>query len=230
MLHSHIYASVLQQTMKQELGKMVEPFWYEPATRWPFLVFMAGSMFCLMSSTLCHLFSCHSPKLTYWLYRLDYTGIATMIATSYFPPVYYVFLCQPMWRHIYLTSISVIAIMTAVISLLPQFQTAKFRPLRTLAFASMGLAGLVPAAHKIIFFHHEPVCLQTLWYEFGMALFYLVGAAIYVARIPERWKPGMFDIAGHSHQIFHVLVVAGAYTHYRAGLLYLHWRDTYGCD
>jgi adiponectin receptor len=216
--------------MKQELGKMVEPFWYEPATRWPFLVFMAGSMFCLMSSTLCHLFSCHSPKLTYWLYRLDYTGIATMIATSYFPPVYYVFLCQPMWRHIYLTSISVLAIMTAVISLAPQFQTAKFRPLRTLAFASMGLAGLVPAAHKIIFFHHEPVCLQTLWYEFGMALFYLVGAAIYVARIPERWKPGMFDIAGHSHQIFHVLVVAGAYTHYRAGLLYLHWRDTYGCD
>ncbi|EFH45232.1 hypothetical protein ARALYDRAFT_912565 [Arabidopsis lyrata subsp. lyrata] len=30
--------------------------------------------------------------------------------------------------------------------------------------------------------------------------------------------PGKFDIAGHSHQLFHVLMVVGAFTHYRAGL------------
>ena len=26
------------------------------------------------------------------------------------------------------------------------------------------------------------------------------GAVIYAARFPERWKPGKFDIAFHSHQ------------------------------
>jgi hypothetical protein len=29
--------------------------------------------------------------------------------------------------------------------------------------------------------------------------------------------------------LFHVLVVAGAYTHYHAGLVYLRWRDLRGC-
>lgn len=33
------------------------------------------------------------------------------------------------------------------------------------------------------------------------------------ARIPERWRPGAFDIWGSSHQIFHVLVVLAAATH-----------------
>jgi adiponectin receptor len=216
------------QILKQELGKELDMM-VAGATRTPFLVFMGGAMFCLLSSSFCHLLSCHSSELTYWLWRLDYAGIATMIATSFFPPVYYVFLCQPIWRHIYLTGISVIGITTVAISLVPVFQTAKYRPMRAIAFAAMGLSGIIPGAHKIIFFHHEPVCVQTLWYEIGMGLFYLVGVIIYVTRIPERWKPGFFDIAGHSHQLFHVLVIAGAYTHYRAGLLYMDWRDLHGC-
>ena len=44
----------------------------------------------------------------------------------------------------------------------------------------------------------------------AMALFYLVGAAIYASRVPERFAPGKFDLIGHSHQIFHVLGVLGS--------------------
>jgi len=33
------------------------------------------------------------------------------------------------------------------------------------------------------------------------------------ARVPERWRPGAFDIWGSSHQIFHVLVVMAAAAH-----------------
>jgi adiponectin receptor len=134
-----------------------------------------------------------------------------------------------MWRHIYLTGISLIGITTLVVSLVPVFQTPKYRPMRAIAFASMAFSGIIPGAHKVIFFYHEPVCIETLWYEIGMALFYAIGVVIYVTRIPERWKPGFFDLAGHSHQLFHVLVIAGAYTHYRAGLLYMNWRDVHGC-
>ncbi|GMN34900.1 hypothetical protein TIFTF001_004970 [Ficus carica] len=71
--------------------------------------------------------------------------------------------------------------------------------------------------------------LQTTCYEVLMGVFYGLGALVYAARIPERWWPGKFDIAGHSHQLFHVLVVAGAYTHYHVGLVYLQWRDFQGC-
>nr|XP_025880520.1 uncharacterized protein LOC112938665 [Oryza sativa Japonica Group] len=37
-----------------------------------------------------------------------------------------------------------------------------------------------------------------------------------VARCPERWMQSKFDLAGQSHQLIHVLVIADAYTHYLA--------------
>lgn len=46
-----------------------------------------------------------------------------------------------------------------------------------------------------------------------MALLYTVGGGFYVSRIPQKWKPGAFDIAGHSHQVFHVFVVPAALVH-----------------
>ena len=36
------------------------------------------------------------------------------------------------------------------------------------------------------------------------------------ARFPERLLPGKVDILGNSHQIFHALVVAGAWWQYAA--------------
>ena len=41
------------------------------------------------------------------------------------------------------------------------------------------------------------------------------GAVVYAMRIPERWKPGAFDIAFHSHQLFHIAVIIAALVHYR---------------
>jgi adiponectin receptor len=35
----------------------------------------------------------------------------------------------------------------------------------------------------------------------------------------------MFDCVGHSHQIFHVLVVVGALTHYTATAIFIGWRE-----
>jgi adiponectin receptor len=93
----------------------------------------------------------------------------------------------------------------------------------------MGASGVIPVFHKLILFWDQPEALHTTGYEILMGLFYGFGALVYATRVPERWMPGKFDIAGHSHQLFHVLVVAGAYTHYHAGLLYLQWRDQQGC-
>lgn len=70
---------------------------------------------------------------------------------------------------------------------------------------------------------------QALYNEMYMGVIYAVSALLYATRIPERWKPGMFDIIGNSHQLFHVLVVWGAYVHYQGGLIYLKWRDVKGC-
>uniref|UniRef100_A0AAY4CBZ6 Progestin and adipoQ receptor family member IVa n=1 Tax=Denticeps clupeoides TaxID=299321 RepID=A0AAY4CBZ6_9TELE len=43
----------------------------------------------------------------------------------------------------------------------------------------------------------------------------VVGGVINITRVPERFRPGLFDYWCNSHQIMHVLVVIS--------ILYLHW-------
>jgi len=65
-----------------------------------------------------------------------------------------------------------------------------------------------------------------LFYLVLQGILYIVGAAIYALRIPERFAPGKFDILGSSHQIFHIFVLAAAVTHF-IGLCiaYEHWHE-----
>lgn len=186
-------------------------------------------MFCLLSSSVCHLLCCHSHRLNLFLSRLDYAGIAVMIVASFFPPIYYIFQCDPHWQLAYLAAITAMGALTVLALLSPHLSTGAFRSYRTLLFVAMGLSGVVPGVHAAVVNWSEPRRPVTLAYEIAMALSYLTGAFFYVSRIPERWKPGWFDLAGQSHQIFHVFVVAGALAHYGAALIFLEWRDTVGC-
>ncbi|KAK8652915.1 hypothetical protein V6N13_126938 [Hibiscus sabdariffa] len=217
------------RSMKEDVEHIIEPLMVEPITRWPFFAFLGGAMFCLLASSACHLLSCHSECISYIVRRLDYTGIAALISTSFYPPVYYSFMCDPFFLYLYLGFITILGVATIMFSFLPRFHRPEFRTLRASLFFGMGMSGVAPIVHKLLLFWHQPEALHTTWYEVLMGMFYGAGALVYATRIPERWMPGKFDIAGHSHQLFHVLVVAGAYTHYRAGLVYLKWRDLHGC-
>ncbi|KAI4316605.1 hypothetical protein L6164_024571 [Bauhinia variegata] len=215
--------------VKYEMVDVMAPLVVHPITRWPFFAFLGGAMFCLLASSTCHLLACHSQRLSYIMLRVDYAGIAALIATSFYPPVYYSFMCNPFFCFLYLGFITLLGIATIAFSLLPFFQKPEFRSYRASLFFAMGLSGVAPIIHKLILHKNQPEALQTTGYEILMGILYGLGALIYATRIPERWRPGKFDIAGHSHQLFHVLVVAGAYTHYRDGLVYLKWRDLKGC-
>jgi adiponectin receptor len=65
-----------------------------------------------------------------------------------------------------------------------------------------------------------------LFYLVLQGVLYILGAAIYACRIPERFAPGKFDLFGSSHQIFHGFVIAAALTHliglYKA---YEYWHE-----
>lgn len=199
------------------------------AVRWPFYVYLSGSMFCLLSSSICHLFCCHSHDMNLRLLRMDYAGITVMIITSFFPPIYYIFQCQPLWQIIYLSGISIFGAFTIATLLSPTLSSGKCRAFRAILFVSMGLFGLIPAIHACVLNWDNPRRNLTLAYEAAMALSYLIGTGFYVSRVPERWRPGWFDLAGHSHQIFHVFVLLGALAHYGAALLFMEYRDAVGC-
>ncbi|PWA62324.1 heptahelical transmembrane protein ADIPOR1 [Artemisia annua] len=200
------------------------------ATRWPFFVFLGGSMFCLLSSSTCHLFGCHSHHLNLLLLQMDYVGITIMIITSFFPPIYYIFQCEPMWQFVYLGGITAMGAFTVITLLAPALSSGKFRSFRAFLFMAMGLFGIVPAIHAVTVNWYEPQRNGILIYEATMAVSYLTGTMFYITRIPERWKPGWFDLAGHSHQIFHCFVIMGALAHYGAALVFLEFRGQVGCQ
>ncbi|XP_022864582.1 heptahelical transmembrane protein 2-like [Olea europaea var. sylvestris] len=191
---------------------------------WPWFVFLGGAMNCLIFSSISHLFACHSQRFYLFFWRLDYAGISLMIICSFFAPIYYTFSNHPHWRLAYLSSITLVGILAIITLLAPALSSGRFRGFRAALFLSMGFSGVIPAAHALILHWDHPQILVALGYEIAMGLLYAVGAVFYVTKIPERWKPGTFDIVGHSHQIFHILVVAAALTHCAATLVIMEWH------
>jgi adiponectin receptor len=61
----------------------------------------------------------------------------------------------------------------------------------------------------------------------GMGVCYLSGLSIYLARCPERMRPGRFDTCGHSHQIWHLSVIAGIICAFLGTLLNFYQRRLY---
>jgi predicted membrane channel-forming protein YqfA (hemolysin III family) len=96
----------------------------------PFFIFLVGAMTCLLTSATCHLLSSYSKAVHTVMIRLDYAGIAALIAASFYPPVYYSFYCTPALSNIYPVSITTIGVAAIIMSLLPFFQKAEFRSRR----------------------------------------------------------------------------------------------------
>lgn len=199
-------------------------------TRWPFYVFLCGTMFCLLSSSICHLFSCHSCTLNSHLLHIDYIGITIMIITSLFPLIYYIFQCTPHLQVLYLTGLTLMGICTVAALLSPALSSKNYRSIRAGLFVSIGVFGLIPPTYAVVLNWHDPHRNIILMYESSMALSFFIGGVFYIGRIPERWKPGWFDLAGHSHQFFHVFVVMGALSHYGAAQFILRHRSKMGCN
>jgi adiponectin receptor len=42
------------------------------------------------------------------------------------------------------------------------------------------------------------------------------GVLVYLLRLPERWKPGYFNIVANSHQIWHFMILLAAFAQYLA--------------
>ena len=148
-----------------------------------------------------------------------------MIVASFFPPVYYAFLGDARTQLLYLSLITALGLLVVGLMLSPARSSPRLRHLRAGLFVCMALSGAVPALHALALHWGHRECHLALALELVMGLVYAAGAGFYVSRVPERWRPGKFDCVGHSHQIFHVLVLVGALTHYAATAILINWRE-----
>jgi len=105
----------------------------------PLFVHIFGAILCLTFSAGMHLFDAYSEKLQTFLTRLDYGGIALLIAGSAFPPVVYGFACNPIPKYTYITIISLVCGSSFILTLLPGTDSPKYRNLRGFFFILVGI-------------------------------------------------------------------------------------------
>ncbi|MEQ2224393.1 Adiponectin receptor protein 2 [Ilyodon furcidens] len=192
-------------------------------------MFFLGAILCLSFSWLFHTVYCHSEGVSKIFSKLDYSGIAFLIMGSFVPWLYYSFYCSPQPCFIYLIVVCVLGLAAIIVSQCDFFATPQYRGVRAGVFVGLGLSGVVPTLHFVI---SEGLIKATTMGQMGwlllMATLYITGACLYAARIPERFFPGKCDIWFHSHQLFHILVVAGAFVHFHGVSNLQEFRYTAG--
>jgi channel protein (hemolysin III family) len=206
---------------------------------WPVIVFLVSAIVCLSCSTAYHLLHVVNKRVFEVLARMDYVGIAVLIAGSNVALLRLTFHCATAAGDAYTASILALCTAAAVLGLMDRFQKPEWRKRRALVFVLTGLGGVAPAVHvwlgggAVLVGANAPAALtESATVEISAILSgllamggqYLVGAALYAARIPERFAPGRFDIVFQSHSIFHLLVFGAAYTHYLTVVRLYAWR------
>lgn len=215
-IYSHLLPALVAIPAAILLHRALAPR-YETATQADIIAFgcfFAGAAGCLGMSATYHTISNHSPVVARVGNAFDYIGIVCLIVGSFVPSIYYGFYCLPDLQRLYWTMICTIGLGCMTVSIFPHFRTPKWRPFRAAMFVGMGLSAVFPVIHGLQLYGLELMARQIgLWWLLLQGMLYILGAGIYAARVPERVWPGRFDIVGHSHQIFHVLVVCAAVAH-----------------
>ncbi|RDA82878.1 hypothetical protein CP532_0391 [Ophiocordyceps camponoti-leonardi (nom. inval.)] len=214
---SHLVGALLALAVGFYLYYVVHPRYQDATPRdvAVFACFFAGAAVCLGMSAAYHTILHHSEPVARWGNKLDYTGIVALIVGSYIPAMYYGFFCYPALRTIYMSAICLLALACTAVSWLERFRTPKWRPYRAAIFVALGLSGVVPVLHGIALRgYRELQESMSIDWTIAQGALYIIGAVLYAARWPERSLPGVFDIWGSSHQIFHMFVLAAAATHF----------------
>lgn len=132
-------------------------------------------------------------------------------------------------KNFYLTAIGLSCLGCFVVLLVPKFDQPRFIPLRGIMFVICGLLSGAPIIHIEYFLDNKYLNdFPSFPLAFGGAL-YIIGAIIYILKIPERLTPRAYDYIGSSHNILHCFVVAAALVHYNASIRYLHMRQMFQC-
>lgn len=85
-----------------------------------------------------------------------------------------------------------------VTTLIKQFDRPKYRPVRGGMFIFAGLSSIAIFVALGVDPNASKMTVDYLVYAIGGAV-YVAGALIYIMRMPERCKPGAFDVCGASH-------------------------------
>lgn len=180
------------------------------------------------ASPIYHLFMCHqSGSTTYHrLLVFDLCGVWSTNAFGYLCAIRAMLYCYPFWSSLVL--FLYISITVIILYHIVSATSAKARLKPLVAFGATR-SFLLALRLTLKAFSFGCGSSDALFYYIVMDFSVLVGGIMNVARIPERWLPGKFDIVGNSHQIMHVLALFSVICLHAAVLQDFHWMANFKC-
>ena len=157
------------------------------------------------ASPIYHLFMCHQSghDVYHKLLTFDVCGVWAINACGGLCGIRATFHCLPFWSLVSLTLYIAVSLLSIYFILVAKSARERFLPL--LVFGIMRY--FFVAVRLCLFVFNWKCTLSAIPYYLSMDLLAFIGGTLNVARIPERYFPGKFDIIGNSHQIMHVLTV-----------------------
>ncbi|KAK6510901.1 hypothetical protein TWF506_009990 [Arthrobotrys conoides] len=179
------------------------------------LFFIAAAK-ALACSTIWHTMSSIAELTTMERFAcVDYTGISLLVASSILTTEYTAFYNEPISRTLYMSFTVLLGTIGVIFPWRPVFNRTDYRFFRVAFYVSLGASGFLPLA-QLLYTRGVTWCLGFYLPIVKSLAVYLTGAMIYANQIPERWSPGMFDLVGGSHNIWHLAVVGGVWFHWCA--------------
>jgi predicted membrane channel-forming protein YqfA (hemolysin III family) len=177
-------------------------------------LYLVAASICMLFSAVFHWFCCLSPVVYDKLLVLDLSGVALLVAGSYFPAVYYGFVCDSAARTIHIRlAYFVLALGLAAPHITYEIKGQKIRPF---ILASLAVLGLCPFIHWFITTPAHPRDELAMGYYLVFIL-YGLGFWFWYSGWPEKLNPKsyFFVYMLPSHTLWHLCVVAAVFWWFR---------------
>ncbi|XP_070821852.1 membrane progestin receptor beta-like [Chaetodon trifascialis] len=182
------------------------------ASSLPLVLYVFSAVTYLSCSAAAHLLQSHSEQAHYSLFFLDYVGVAVyqygcaLALCVYSSSTAWT---QSMLGQVFLPAAALLAWLSCTACCYAKLRFRRPYPLhrklcQVLPMAVAYLLDISPVAHRL------STCSWTsnfaLPLHFLQVVLFLLSAFFFSCPVPERFSPGSFDIVGHGHQLFHILL------------------------
>ncbi|XP_074523042.1 membrane progestin receptor beta-like [Halichoeres trimaculatus] len=182
------------------------------ASSLPLVLYVLSAITYLSCSAAAHLFQSHSEEAHYSLFFLDYVGVAVHqygCALALFLYSSDFAWTQSMLGQVFLPAAALLAWLSCTTCCYAKLCFRRPYPLhrKLCQVVPLGVAYLLdisPVAHRLMF--HRWTNNPALQLHFLQVVLFLLSAFFFSCPIPEFFHPGSFDVIGHSHQLFHILL------------------------
>ena len=187
---------------------------------WPLISVAIGACSFPFFSCFAHTFGCMTVSVRHFCFFCDYAGISIYsIGSSVAFHSYSISrdLRGTFIEKLFIPLNMIMAVGSCVVCCMSRDKkwTSVRCAMCSLAFSTPYLFYGVLLSHRLSTEDFSP----SFWFHYWQFFWTFAFAVTKSAKIPERLKPKMFDIIGHSHQWFHVFVFIATYHQVKAVIL-----------